>query len=182
MRARIGCVSGSPKRQLNSSTLGVPSGCDHDAGVQEAEVRRAFARERRDRGQHHLAHDALVHRRGHDRRGRIGAHAAGVRAVVAVAQALVVLRRRERQHGAAVDHRDEAGFLALEEFLDDDARRRPRRSWPANMSSRGLHGFVGGRADHHALAGGEAVGLDDERRALCAHPGCVEVSARVKVA
>ena len=33
----------------------------HDAGVKEAEVRRAFARQRRDRGQHHLAHDALVH-------------------------------------------------------------------------------------------------------------------------
>ena len=33
---RTTCVSGSPKRQLNSSTHGVPSGADHQPGVEHA--------------------------------------------------------------------------------------------------------------------------------------------------
>ena len=59
-------------------------------------------------------------RRRHDRRGRVGAHAAGVGARVAVADALVILRRRQRQRVRAVDEREEARLLALEEFLDHD--------------------------------------------------------------
>ena len=39
----IGWVSGSPKRQLNSMTFGLPVGIDHQAGVQEAGVDVAFA-------------------------------------------------------------------------------------------------------------------------------------------
>src|SRR3989304_4371193 len=74
-RIITGWVSGSPKRQLYSRTLGGPSpgGLDHgghDAGV--------------DFGRHH-------------RSGRIRAHAAGVGAGVAVAGAFVVLRGGERQ-------------------------------------------------------------------------------------
>jgi hypothetical protein len=34
----------------------------------------------------------------------------------------VVLAGGQRQHVLAVDHDDEAGFLAVEELLDDDAR------------------------------------------------------------
>ena len=54
------------------------------------------------------------------RRGRVRAHAAGVGAVVAVVAPLVILRRRQRQDVLAVRHHDEAGFLARQEFLDDD--------------------------------------------------------------
>ena len=56
----------------------------------------------------------------HDGRRRIGAHAAGVGARVAVADALVVLRRGERQRVRAVDEREEARLLAVEELLDHD--------------------------------------------------------------
>ena len=35
-RIMIGCVSGSPRRQLNSSIFGLPSRVDHQAGVEEA--------------------------------------------------------------------------------------------------------------------------------------------------
>ena len=52
----------------------------------------------------------------------------------------------------------------------------PKR--PANIACGGRDGFVGRRADHHALAGREAVGLDDQRRALRAHPAGVEARAR----
>ena len=64
----------------------------------------------------------------------------------------------------AIDHHDEARFLALEEFLDDDSSPAlPKR--PANMSLRGRHRLVGRRADDDALAGRESVRLDDDRRA-----------------
>ena len=112
------------------------------------------------------------------RRGRIGAHAAGVGTCVAVAQALVILRRGQRQDVLAVGHDDEAGFLARQEFLDDDliagGSRTARRTSDCAVGD----GFIRGVDDDHALAGGEAAGLDHDRRALPAHPVGVEVLAR----
>ena len=52
-------------------------------------------------------HDAARSSPRHHRRRRIGAHAAGIRARVAVADALVVLRRGERDGGLAVAQREE---------------------------------------------------------------------------
>ena len=125
----------------------------------------------------HLAHDPLVQRRRDDRRRRVGAHAAGVRALVAVAKALVVLRGRERQHVAAVGHDDEARFLALEELLDDDHAARLAEGAREHVLGRADR-LRGARGDDHALAGGEPVGLDDDRRALCADRRRVEGLAR----
>ena len=77
----------------------------------------------------------------------------------------MILRRRERQHVLAVRDDDEARFLALEEFLDDDDA-----ACVAEVA--GEHAFgradrlVGARGDDDALAGREAVGLHDDRRAL----------------
>ena len=59
--------------------------------------------------------------------------------------------------GLAVDQREQARFLALEEFLD---HQRP----VAGGVDRGL-GFGAGHGDGHALAGGEPVGLDHDRDA-----------------
>ena len=55
----------------------------------------------------------------------------------------------------AVDQGEQAGFLALEEFLD---HHRP----VAGRADRGL-GFGAGHRDGDALAGGKAVGLDHHR-------------------
>src|SRR3546814_20309053 len=93
------------------------------------------------------------------RRRRIRAHAAVVGAGVAVADALVVLRGRHRQREAAVDHRDEAGFLAVEELFDHHARARFAEGVAGeHVGYRGLGLGQGPRHDH-ALAGGQAVGL-----------------------
>ena len=46
-RGSTACVSGSPKRQLNSSTFG-PVGRQHQAGIEDAAVGRAAPRERVD--------------------------------------------------------------------------------------------------------------------------------------
>ena len=61
-----------------------------------------------------------MHGLGHDRSGRVGTHAAGVRASIAVVARLVVLRACERHDGGSVYHRDEARLLALEELFDND--------------------------------------------------------------
>ena len=85
------------------------------------------------------------------------AHAARVRAGVAFANALVVLRRGETDGCLAVDEREQARFLALQEFLDD---HRP----VARGRDRGLR-LLASHRDGHALSSGQAVGLDHDRHA-----------------
>src|SRR5690606_13183160 len=91
-------------------------------GIEEAGVDVAFLGHAAHGRPDHLVHHALVHVRGHHRGRGVGAHAAGVRAGVGVADALVVLAGGHGQHVVAVDHDDEAGFLAVEELLDHHAR------------------------------------------------------------
>ena len=97
-----------------------------------------------------------------DGRGRIGAHAARVGAGVAVQQALVVLAGGQGQYVAAVAHDDEAGFFAGEEFFDDHACARcAQRAVAQHGVDRGM-GLVQRHGHDHALAGRQAVGLDDD--------------------
>ncbi|MDT4815202.1 hypothetical protein FQZ97_482260 [compost metagenome] len=104
---------------------------------------------------------------GSDHRGRrVGAHAAGVRAGIAVADALVVLAGGHGQHVLAVDHDDEAGFLAVEELLDHHPRTGVTEGVAGEHVAHGVFGFVQGHGDDHALARGQAVGLDHDGRAL----------------
>ena len=67
---------------------------------------------------------------------RVGAHAAGVRALVVVRHALEVLRREQRDDGGAVGDGEQRNLGAVEVFLDDDAgaggrvrERRRRGRW-----------------------------------------------------
>ena len=85
--------------------------------------------------------------------------------VVAVADPLVVLRRRHRDRPLAVAQREQRQLLAVEVLLDDDRRRSPKRRSTRNASSAARASrLVGG--DDHALAGGEPVGLEHDRVAL----------------
>ena len=109
---------------------------------------------------------------GGDHRGRrVGAHAAGVRPAVAIADALVVLAGGHRQHVLAVDHDDEAGLLAIEELLDHHARAGVAEGIAGEHVAHGGFGFVQVHGDDHALARGQAIGLDDDGRALLAQVG-----------
>ncbi len=111
----------------------------------------------------------MMHLGRDHRRRRIGSHPAGVRAAVAVEDALVVLARGERQDVLAVDHDDEARLLAVHEFLDDHAVPGFAELVAAEHHVDRLVRFGECRRDHHALAGGEPVGLDHDRRALAVH-------------
>ena len=116
------CVSGSPKRALHSRRTG-PSAVS---------IRPAYSAPRN--GVPRRASSARIGRwkasriastassgRSVERAER--AHAAGVRAAVAVEQALVVARDRERERVAAVAQGDDAGLGPCEPFLDHDPRR-----------------------------------------------------------
>ena len=144
---------------------------DHEARVKEARVGNSLGRHALHDRVDDLAHHAMMDFGRHHRRGRIRAHAAGVGALVAVEDALVVLARGERQHALAVDHHDEARLLALHEFLDDDAMAGVAELVAGEHHVDRRMRLVDRRRDHHALSGGEPVGLDHDRRAVLHHVG-----------
>ncbi len=174
-------VSGSPKRTLNSSTRR-PSAVQHQPGVQAAGEADAPPLELVQDGRVHLL-DELGRRRDAGHR-RVGAHAAGVRALVAVADPLVVLRRGERHAHAAVAQGEQRDLLADEPLLDHQRASGIAERAVEHRAS-GLLGLLGRAADDDALAGGEPVGLDHraaghagERRAHLRRPSCRRRAAR----
>ncbi len=84
-------------------------------------------------------------------------HPTGVRTFVTVAETLVVLGGRERQHVVPVTQQEEGDLLAVEKLLDENASL-------AEPVGRVSESRVPIRGDQHALAGGQAIGLD--------HVGC----------
>ena len=92
---------------------------------------------------------------------RVAAHAAGVRPFVAVVDPLVVLGRRHRHRALAVAEREQRQLLALEELLEHDLGVAEAPLGEELLDRRARRRLVG--ADHHALAGGERVGLEHER-------------------
>ncbi len=99
-----------------------------------------------------------------DRYRRIGAHAAGVRADVAVADALVVLRRLQQHDRPAIADRQDGGLLPAQAFLDDHLVPGLAEDLPLHDVADRLVRLIGGAADDHAFALGQAIGLDDQRR------------------
>ena len=142
---------------------------DHQARVKKADERRAFGGHAGEGRPDHLVHDATVDLGADHGCRRIGAHAAGVGAGVRFADPLVVLAGRHRQRGVAIGDNDVAGFLAFEEFLDDDARPGIAQGLRAEHVVQGLFGIAKGQCHDDALAGSESVRLDHDRRADLAH-------------
>ncbi len=93
---------------------------DHQADEEDAAIGAAILLHADDGGRDDLVHHALLHGCIEDGRGRVGAHAAGVGAGVAIADALVVLRACERHGGLAIAEGEEGGLLAVHELLDDE--------------------------------------------------------------
>ena len=162
---------GSPKRQLNSSTLRPVLG-EHEAGVEDAPEVDAPAAQFGHRGPHRqcppaAAYSAVVH----GRHRRVGAHAAGVRARVAVQGPLVVLRRGQRQDLLSADDGEEGDLLALQELLDE--HRVGRRAEAALHEALGQRRLRLRQLVRHddALAGGQPVGLHHHRRPVLPQVG-----------
>jgi hypothetical protein len=78
----------------------------------------------------------------------------------------VVLAGGQRQDVLAVDHDDEGSLFAGQEFLDHHARAGVAQLVVGEHHVHGRMRFFQRHGDHHALAGSQAVGLDDDGRAL----------------
>ena len=98
-----------------------------------------------------------------ERRGAVGAHASGVRPLVAVIRGLVVLQRRQRDDRAAVGDRHHAHLHAVESLLDQDSLGCGRKLRVATERFDRRERRLPIRAHEHPLAGGEAVGLHHDR-------------------
>ncbi len=146
-----------------------PLGGEHEPGVEHAVERRALALELLHHGLEDAHADVLDPRRVDVLDRRIRAHAARVGAGVALADALVVARRRERERGLAVAQREQRQLGALEELLDDD--RDVAEALVLEHLGQRRAGLVLALGDHDALAGGEAVGLDHRGVARRSRPG-----------
>ena len=141
-----------------------PVGGQHEPGVEHAPVRPPLGGHGVDSGLEHRAHE-FVDQLGRAAWGRcVGAHAPGVGAAVALAEAFVVLGRWHRHHGAPVAEGEQRNLFADEPLFEHD---------PASGGSDGPAEQVGDCGqrrvtpigDDHALAGGEAVGLGHDGEA-----------------
>ena len=150
--------------------LGLAGCINHQAGVQKAGVGNAVFFHATHSRQDDFAHGTGVHIGRDHRRRRIGAHAAGVGASIAVQQALVVLAGRQRQHVLTVAQHDETGLFALQKlFNDDSCPTGVVRHAQAVAFEHEVHRLMRlrqGFGHHHALASGQTVGLDHDRGAL----------------
>ena len=98
-----------------------PARGQREAGVQQPGERRAAARHLVDGRLQHPGEHVLDETLRRPRERRVGAHAAGVRAPVAVEDALEVLGRLQRVDGVPVGDREQRHLRPVEVLLDDDA-------------------------------------------------------------
>ena len=92
---------------------------DHEAGVKEAREGVTFRSHSINHRADHLFHHDLIDIGRHHRRGGIGSHAAGVRALVLVEQTLMILGGCHRKHMLTVAGDNEGSFLAIKEIFDN---------------------------------------------------------------
>ena len=143
-------------------------GVNHQAGIQKARELDAVGLHAAHGGQDDFVHRALINRGRYHRGGAVCAHAAGVRALVAVQQAFMVLAGGHRQNVFAVHHHDEAGFFARQIIFNHHAAAGAAHFVAQqHIVNRGVC-FVQGRGHYHAFARRQTVGLNHNRRAFLA--------------
>ena len=138
---------------------------NHETRIEEARERDSVGVHTADRGLDDFAHDALVDCVGDHGCRRVGAHAARIRALVAILQAFVILAGRQWEDVQAIAKDDEACLFAKQALFNDDARARGAERAVAEHGVDSRVGLVQGHRDHDAFAGGQAVSLDHDRRA-----------------
>ena len=91
---------------------------DHDAGVQQPFIGALLAAQRVQRWDENFFYDAVFQLWRDQRRWGIRAHAAGVRTLVVVVHALVILRAGQHGQRRAVGQSEDRGFFAAQSFFD----------------------------------------------------------------
>ena len=110
-----------------------------------------------------VANDAAFQFRRDDRRGRIRAHAAGVRTDVAVADPLVILRAGQYRQRGSVGQRHHRRLFALERLFDQNIFARVAKFAGHHRARDRFFGLRRIGAHQHALARRKTIGLDDQR-------------------
>ena len=136
---------------------------ENKSGIEDADIGVAHIAQRADGRADDLFQSLGAQRLGHAGRWRIGPHAAGVGAQFAFAHALVVLGRGQGKRVRAIGEHEEAGFLALKEFLDHACGAA---EFAGENIIKGGDGFFHCHRHGDALAGGQAIGLDDDGSAV----------------
>ena len=152
------CVSGSPKRALYSMSCG-PSAVSIRPGIENARVGRAPRAHAGERRLDDLAHDPRLQLGRQDGGGRIGAHAARVRALVAVEDALVVLGGAERDRRSCRRTGRRSSPPRPPGTPRSPPRRPPAPNPPPIIMSTASSASSKVLGDDHALAGREPVRL-----------------------
>jgi len=116
-----------------------------------------------------LFHDLLLDLFRHDRRRRIGAHAAGVRPLVSVEHPLVVLRRRHGDHGLPSVKAMNDASSPLRHSSTTTTSPAPPKTFLVMIRSRALTGLLDRLRDNHALACGETRRLSRQWSALASY-------------
>ncbi len=127
---------------------------ERETGVQEAAERRTAAAHLVDGRLQHLVGDLGNQTIRCPGQRCVGAHTAGVRAFVVVAEPLEVLRGLHRQHRRTVGDREQRHLGTVQELLDQHLV----------TTGRVRERLVAVRRHHDALAGGEPVVLHHVRR------------------
>ena len=137
-------------------------GGDHDAAEEDSFEGGTFGGHAVDGALGDVGDEPLGELGGHEGVGGVGSHAAGVRAGVAFADALVVLGGGDRDGVGSVAEGEEGELVAGEKFFKDDFGFGC--SGELSREDAGGHGlgFDVRVADDDAFAGGEAAGLDDD--------------------
>ena len=140
--------------------LGLAVSGDHQAGVEHARERPTLFRKTGDGRDDDRAHDLLVELELEIESGRDRAHAAGVRTLVPVLEALVILDAREGHRSRSVAQDQERNLFAGDELLDDHAFPGLAETIALQHRGGGFGRLLARLANHGALARGQAVGLD----------------------
>ena len=135
----------------------------HDSGEQDAGERRTCRHHGRKRRLDDRRADLRFERGGQARRRGVSPHAAGVRAGVALADPLVVLRAAQPAVIEAVAQRKAADFFAGEEFFDHHPRPG-RTEATREAGTNGVFSLGSGLGDDHTLARRQTIGLDNHRQ------------------
>ena len=109
----------------------------------------------------------------------VGAHAARVRPTIALEQALVILRRYERNEPLAICDREQRRFFAVHELLDEQlAAGNAKRAVDEHRVNRAVR-FIECFTNDDAFPGGETGRLDHDRRPELARgtAGVVDICA-----
>ena len=113
-------------------------------------------------------HDPFLHLRLQNGIGRINPHSTGIRARIALAYPLVILRRHQRLHGIPVRQAEKADLFAQQKLFDHQLLLADTRFGPQQLSAekpmRRFQRRPFGLTDHYAFARRKSVGLHHNGR------------------